>query len=512
MFKEMNLVLKNFRKIDIRIASCYPNVYKTAMSSLGYNIIYDMLNSREDSYCERVIYPSFKSLETNSPLIDFDVISFTIQYEEDYFNVLKMLKSANIPLKKDERDDSYPLIIAGGPCITANPIPMLDFIDLAIIGEAEAVFPEFFNKFYEIKDSSNKKRIFDELKEVNGVFREDEKNRIMIVKDMDEACHPTKFIVTKTDDKDLKPVFGDSILLGVSRGCSRGCRFCMSGYLYRPLRETSLKKLLDVCEKSRELTGFNKVSLVGASVSDYSKIDELSSNLLEMGFQISTPSLRIESITDEYLKNIAKSGIKSITLAPESTYNIRRSLNKNISDELLVDTIKNALKYDFNIKLYLLIGCPKEDLVELTKFINEISSLAKNIKFSVNPLIPKPHTPLQWNSFDLKSIKEKIKYIQKNSINKQIKFESPRMSLVQYVLSNKGREISPLIEKSAYRKVPIAEWKKYSKGYEISDELPWNNINSGLTDDFLKLEKENIEKKILRPWCETDGCYNCGAC
>lgn len=521
MFKEKNVVLKNFRKVDIRVASCYPNIYRTAMSSLGYAIIYDMLNNMDDVYCERVIYPSVKSIETNSPLSDFDIISFTVQYEEDYFNILKMLKSANIPLRKDDRGDNHPLIIAGGPCITSNPLPMSPFIDLAIIGEAELILPKLINKTIENKNNKipiKKDLLIDDLLSIHGIFRKGHKTKKMIVSNMKDAWHPTKFIVTETDEKDFIPVFGDSILLEVSRGCTRGCRFCMAGYMYRPQRETPLNKLIDICEKSREETGFNKVSLIGAAVSDYSNIDKLSSNLMEMGFHVSTPSLRIESITDELLSSVVKSGIKSITLAPESTQRIRNSLNKNIEDDLIIETIKKSLDFELSVKLYFIIANPFEeekDLEELKEFMLKIRSLTNNpykIKFSVNPLIPKPHTPLQWEGFDLKSVKNKIKFIKNNVKNTQIKFESPKKSLIQYVLSCKGDEISNLIENSVNTNVPISQWNKFSKGYELESKLPWNDINIGIKKDFLLKERENLIKSINTPWCNENPCYKCGSC
>ncbi|MDR2966814.1 MAG: radical SAM protein [Methanobacteriaceae archaeon] len=561
MIYEENIIQKNPLKVDIRFASVYPNVYRTAMSSLGYQIIYGMVNDREDSWCERVIYPNTRSIESNSPLKDFDIISFSLQYEQDYFNCLKMLDEGEIPLKRKYRDKSYPLIIAGGPCASSNPLPISDFIDIFIIGEAEAILNKFLDKFLEIKKKNqfkkekkylkinnynktqkkdkylktNNKNLYNIEKinylnsflDIKGIYISEYDNHVekAIVSNMDEAYHITKPIITKTKNKKYLPVFGNSILLNVSRGCTRGCRFCMAGYMYRPLRETSLNKLIWVAEEARKSTGIEKVSLIGAAVSDYSKIDEIINELLNRKFQISTPSLRIESITPKSLANLKESGTKTITIAPESTYNIRKSLNKDISDEKIVEVVKNAFEFGFNIKLYFLIGLNdvKEDVQDLAIYIKYLNSLNqkiakspsnynRSIKFSINPLIPKPHTPLQWEGYDTKDIKFKINYLKSQLKEVAIKFDSPKMGLIQYVLSCKGSEIGKLLEESRKKKIAMKEWKKYGSSYSLEDELPWKNIDLGLNPNFLKKEREKLLANENTPWCEENPCYGCGSC
>ena len=243
MLMEQNVVIKNPRKVDLRFASCYPNLYKAAMSSLGFHIIYDFLNSREDVYCERVVYPYVESLESNTKLADFDIVSFSLQYEPDYFNVLKMLNNAGIEVRKENRNKDDPFIIAGGPCASSNPLPMSKFIDLFIIGEAEVILDEVLDLYMELDDPRKEIEAFLDIK---GVYVPDNHVKMAIVENMDDACHPVRQIVSKTDDKKFIPAFGDAFLLGVSRGCTRGCRFCMAGCLYRPRRETSLKKLFKI--------------------------------------------------------------------------------------------------------------------------------------------------------------------------------------------------------------------------------------------------------------------------
>ena len=597
MFKEKNIIIKNPLKADIRFGLVYPNVYKTAMSSLGYQIIYNYINEREDTYSERIIYPSTRSLETNSPLSDFDIVSFSLQYEQDYFHVLEILREADIPLRREDRTSDDPLIIAGGPCASANPLPLSDFIDIFVVGEAEAVLYDFLDMYSslnlskkrgksknnnDIKVNSNGQGIDDDkmdlspFLDIEGLYISEFNNETNIVlsEDMESIYHLTCPIVTETDDKDFIPAFSNSILLNVSRACTRGCRFCMSSYMYRPLRETNLDDLFSIAEEARENTGLNKISLIGAAVSDYSRINDLTEGLKERGFQVSTPSMRIESITRETLTALKSSGLKTLTIAPESIYSLRRRINKDIKDEEVLRVISDAVELGFNIKLYFLIGLPYEsedDIEELANMMKQIDSMKYNIdsnstssiklndnsiksisnsasendalssaakskksgkkdkktksrkdksrkkpkvsiSFSVNPVIPKPHTPLQWEAYDMKEIKSKIKYLKKSLKGLDIKFDSAKMGLIQYVLSCGDKDIGDLIERSLNEKISIREWGENAPSYDLEDELPWDSINVSVSKEFLKSEYEKIKTGEQTPWCEDGICYNCGAC
>ena len=424
MLCEKNIFKKDYKQVDLRFALAYPNVYRTAMSSLGYTILYNCINEREDTWCERIIFPSTNSIESNTPSKYFDILSFSLQFEEDYFNLLKMLKDAQIPLKRSERGDEDPLIIAGGPCATANPMPLSDYIDMFIIGEGENVINELIDIYL-----SNPDKGLEKFLKVDGVYipEFDNETKIAIIEDLNETYHVTYPIVSEGDVADDMSVFNNSIMLNVSRGCTRGCRFCMAGYLYRPMRQCDHRKLIDIALENRKNSGLNKVTLIGAAVSDYSNLDDLIDGLVDglesEGFQISTPSLRIESISRNTLETLKKSGLKTITLAPESTSNLRKVINKHILEEQIFTVIKNAVDLDFNIKLYFLIGIPGEsmedihDLCEYMKKIAEMHYNPKKVKFSVNPVIPKPHTPLQWEGYDFKDVKKKIRYIQKEMKN-----------------------------------------------------------------------------------------------
>ncbi|MBR3112089.1 MAG: radical SAM protein [Methanobrevibacter sp.] len=515
MLYEKNIFKKNIKNIDIHLGLAYPNIYRTAMSSLGYNILYNHLNEREDTWCERIIFPSINSIESNTPSRYFDIISFTLQFEEDYFNVLKMLKSAEIPLKREDRTDDDPLIIAGGPCATANPQPLSDYIDMFIIGEGEYVVDEILDRHLQTEDKNLEKFL-----DIPGVYIPEygNKAKIRIVEDMNHAYHITQPVISQSDDDEHQTIFNNSIMLNVSRGCTRGCRFCMSSYLYRPMRQTDYKKLIDIAIKNRENTGLNKITLIGAAVSDYQDLEKLIHGLEDENFQISTPSLRIESITKETLQSLKNSGLKTITLAPESIPKLRKVINKDILEEEIFTVIENAVELDFKIKLYFLIGIPGEsmdDIEELCRYMKKIANMhynIKNVKFSVNPIIPKPHTPLQWEPYNFKDIKKKTRYIKKEMRKYNIKCESPKKGLIQYILSCGNRSIGAIIEKSLEKQVTLKEWREAIPNYNLDDELPWSNIDVGVNEKFLKIENRRLRNLKQTPWCETSPCYNCGAC
>lgn len=518
MFLEHNVMVKDPLKVDVRFASCYPNFYRSAMSSLGFHIIYDFLNHHEDVYCERVVYPFGKSLETSSHLKDFDVVGFSLQYEQDYPHVLEMLRKGGLNVRKEDRNPDDPLIIAGGPCASSNPIPMTSFIDLFIVGEAEAILPDFLNV---LRQLDNPRQEIEAFSDLDGVFTPDkiqEKIRLVKVEDMNDAWRPVRQVFPETDRQELIPAFGRSFLLEVSRGCARGCRFCMAGCLYRPRREVDIKTLIKTAEVGRELTGLNKIALIGAAVSDHSHMEELCHELLENDFQVTTPSLRIESISKNLLESLKESGLRTITIAPESTWKLRKVVNKPIDDNDIVTKMETAFKMNLNVKLYFLVGLPTEthdDLEDMVNLIKDLQSMAPHkdsLRISVNPFIPKPHTPFQWAEFDLEDVKVKTKYLKKNLKIRHFKVENPNKSLIQYVLSMGNSNLDSIIEKTSNEKVPIGEWKKINIHWKLKSQLPWKDIDVGVKDEFLKNEYKKALKGDLTPWCETFGCYECGAC
>jgi radical SAM superfamily enzyme YgiQ (UPF0313 family) len=515
MLLEHNVVVKDPLKIGLRFASCYPNLYRSAMSSLGFHIIYDLLNHQDDVYCERVVYPYGKSLETGSPLKDFDVVGFSLQYEQDYPHVLEMLREGGLKVRKGDRSSDDPLIIAGGPCASSNPLPMSDFIDLFLVGDGEVILPDFLDKLSQL---DNPRKEIDELLDVEGVYIPGNKVNLVQVDDMCDAWRPVRQVFPETDNKELIPAFGKSFLLEVSRGCARGCRFCMAGCLYRPRREVDFKTIIQTAEDGREATGFEKIALIGGAVSDYSRIEELCQELLERDFQVTTPSLRIESISRDLLESLKESGLRTITIAPESTWRLRQVVNKPINDDDIRQTMETAFDLKLNVKLYFLVGLPTEtyndmeDLVNLMRDLEVMSPHRDSLRISINPFIPKPHTPFQWTEFNLKDIKARVKYLKKHNKNRHFKVENPNKSLAQYILSVGGTELSDIIEESSKRRIPLGEWKKLIPNLNFGAELPWKDINVGINDEFLEDEYKQALKGDLTPWCETFGCYNCGSC
>ncbi|MDD3754799.1 MAG: radical SAM protein, partial [Methanobacterium sp.] len=478
MFLEHNVMVKDPLKADVRFASCYPNFYRSAMSSLGFHIIYDFLNHQEDIYCERVVYPYGRSLETGSPLKDFDVVGFSLQYEQDYPHVLEMLREGGLNPRKEDRRPDDPLVIAGGPCASSNPMPMTSFIDLFVLGEAEAIFPEFLDILRQLNNPRQEIGAFSGLE---GVFIPDMvqgKVRLVKVEDMDDAWRPVRQVFPETDNKELIPAFGKSFLLEVSRGCARGCRFCMAGCIYRPRREVDIKTLIWTAEKGRELTGLDKIALIGAAVSDYSQIEELCHELLENGFQVTTPSLRVESISKNLLESLKESGLRTITIAPESTWKLRKVANKSITDNDIIAKMETAFKMNLNVKLYFMIGLPTEthdDIEDMVNLIRDLQNMAPHpdsLRISVNPFIPKPHTPFQWAEFDLEDVKVKTNYLKKNLKNWRFKVENPNKSLIQYILSMGNSNLASIIEKTSNEKVPIGEWKKVNVHWKLKSQLP----------------------------------------
>ena len=293
----------------------------------------------------------------------------------------------------------------------------------------------------------------------------------------------------------------------------------MSTYLYRPKREAQKETLINYCKQIREKFKLNKITLIGAAVSDYTKINELINELETENFQVSVPSMRIESITENTLKKLKKTGLKTLTIAPETIPLLRKKINKEIPDKIIFNLIEKATQLGFNIKYYFLIGIPnetQEDIKNLTQYIKKIDEMKKNknvkMTFSINPIVPKPHTPLQWTKYDFKTNKKKIKYMKKELKNINVKFSSARLGLIQYILSCGDENVGKLIEKTIHKKVSTKEWIQESPEYQIEDTLPWDKINVQVNKKFLKKEYEKLLNNQTTPWCEENACYNCGAC
>lgn len=469
---EANIIKKDWRKVELKIALCYPNVYRVGMTGLTLQLLYALFNSREDILCERFFLPIREepvlSLESRQPIEKFDILAFTFQYEEDYFNALKILLNTHVKVKKEERNFE-PLIIAGGPCVTENPFPLRDFIDLFLIGEIEPIFDEFIE---ELKISIKEKTI-DNFENRPGYFTSDSAERVYI-KDLDDAPHPLAQIMPNVKDPSLyMPVWGRTFTVEAVRGCPRACKFCLVKQIATPLRERSLSKLEEIISDGVKFTGASKVSIVGAGVAYYSKLEELCEYVVDdLRLQVSLPSLDAEILGERLIKLLVKGGERTLTLAPETgSERLRGKLGKKVDDEKILDTAKASLNHGMkNLKLYYMIGVPGEtrkDLRMITQLSRKIANLGfgrGSIRLSVNPLIPKPHTP--FHLYRLKSVdylKEALAEIRKNlKSDRRIYVESLNLkhAEIQAVLSIGGPELGSIILNASSYGGSVAGWRK----------------------------------------------------
>ncbi len=479
---ERNVVFKDFKN-KTRVALVYPNLYTVGMANLGFQIVYDLLNSLENVYCERFFLDFDRSLETNSRLGDFDIIAFSWQFELDALNILKILHRNGIPLRREERKQ---LVVVGGPC-AVNPYPLKKFIDAFLIGEAEANLIPFIERF-------DKKNI-ECFSDVEGAYISalDNPAKRAYLKNLN-SYHPVVQVMSP------EAAFGETFLLEVSRGCSRGCRFCMSGYIFRPPRERSLENLKEIVNRGIKANNPKKITLLGASVSDYSQIDELCRFLLEKNLQISIPSLRADNLTTAIVDAMVKSGQKSLTLAPESNERLRAVMNKKLSDEQVSSAVNLAFEHGVEkIKLYFMIGTPGEKLEDIHDVINLVKKMRGNLRLSINPFVPKPHTPFQWFGFeDIASLNKKKKMLQKL---RNCSFEDFKECFLQATIARGDEQLSGIIEKAfyygsgmgafrrAFREEGV-EFTRYVRERALDEEFPWDKIDAGAGKEYLRREYE----------------------
>jgi len=485
VIREINVIKKHFRHGMIKVAIVYPNVYEAMVSSLFINLAYYLLNSYDHIIAERFVLsnpfgeePIPRSIESGMPLNDFDVILFSVHYEPDYVNIIRMLQAAKIEPLREKRKNK--LVIVGGPPLIANPEPLAEIADIIVIGEFESTYEKLieFDK--------------DLLKSEDG-FYVTERGKSEIVKrnwveDLDSAFYPVKQIIPL----DVEPVYGKSFLLETSRGCARACRFCMEGHIFLPKRDRSLNKIKEIVSKGLVLNNVDKVTILSLSYFDHSHSEEILEYLInEMKVKISVPSLRADSLNMERIELIARGGQKSLTIAPETgTLRLGKMINKIIPLDMTTEIAKVAKKLNFDhLKLYFMIGLPGETIDDIHALINYVKSISKiiNVKITITPFIPKPHTPFQWVGMrSLEEIKSKISLIKKQI--KNVNFYDEKWALIQASLSLGNRELSKVLIKWASYGGGLAGWRKATKdfdlsyvfkGWNIKDELPWSHINLG---------------------------------
>ncbi|MBS7643388.1 radical SAM protein [Candidatus Bathyarchaeota archaeon] len=472
---EINTIVKDWRRVDLRIALCYPNIYRVGMTGLSVQLLYALFNAHENVVCERFFLPTggeqIVSLESGQLLKKFDVVAFTLQYEEDYVNVVRMLLESGIEPRAEQRKLEDPIVIGGGPCASGNPLPLSDFFDLFFIGEIEPVLGQLIDSLR----GASRKRIAD-FADLPGVYLPTlptRRAKRVWVEYLDEAPHPVAQIIPMVDEKSpYMPIFGKSFALEAVRGCGRRCRFCLIGFTGQPKRERSLKKLREIIEEGIRYTPVRKIALIGAGLSDYSRLEELCEMIISRGLEISISSLRIESITESLANLLVKGGQRTLTFAPEAgTPRLREAIGKRVSDEAIIDAARIALQTGFrNIKLYFMIGLPGETLgdveaiVELTRRIADQGFGLRSVRISVNPFVPKPHTPFQWEPYaGVEYLRECMKLIRRRlASDRRIEIEGvdPRNAQIQALLSLGDRKVGRAIEIVARLGNSLGAWRR----------------------------------------------------
>ncbi len=545
------------------VALAYPNSYFVGMSNLGLHIIYELLNKRSDTACERVFLPERKSIEryenTRTPLMSvenqlplqqFAMIAFVLSFEMDYFNVVKMLELGKIRVRAAERGDMDPLVIAGGPCATFNPEPLSAVIDAFVIGEGEVIMPALMDVFYQARgEGLSRAEMLQRLAKVPGVYvpslyehRYGEDGRLLAITPGQNV--PAKVSRQWLQDLDAYPAHTvvrtentefNFYLIETARGCGRHCRFCMAGYCFRRPRNRSLSV---VTREVKDALQYKKrIGLMGAAISDYPEINELCKDILGEGLSMSVASFRADSVTQELVDSLAESGLKTLTMAPEAgSSRMRAIINKGIEEEHLFNAMDMGLAAGIrHFRLYIMIGLPFEqdedveaivDLAGRLKDYMEDHGSKGTLTLSVNPFIPKPFTPFQWLPMADKKYVEKAAKTLTQGLRKRkniiVGVESPKEAYIQGVLARGDRQVGEALLracenggskafKRAMKECGLA-MDDYLYRERGADELfPWESLDMGFTREYIYQEMKKAAE--LKPTIQCfDGCHRCGVC
>ena len=507
--REQGTIIKDWGG-KIPIALIYPNSYYLGMSNLGLHTIYRLLNSYSEIVCERAFWEKDAnqtlSIESQRPLSDFAVLAFTISYELDYFNVVSILKASDIPLYAADRDERHPLIIAGGPCIIANPMPLSPFFDCLCIGEAEPILPAMLPILVE-GITGQRSDLLKALAALPGAYVPRYYSGAPVVRQWAKSLDdfPVTSVIL-TPDTEL----GDLYLIEVERGCNWACRFCLVSNAFSPMRYRSLDNLIDQARLGLKYR--KRIGLVGAAVSDHPRIEELLIKLRQMGAEMSISSLRMKPLSRIVLGEMAKGGARTIALAPEAgSQRLRQVIKKGISEEDVLESVGKVAEQGIKqLKLYFMIGLPTEtdkdidEIIDLTlkcKNILDRQRTGCRIVLNIAPFVPKAGTPFQWLPMAKPSIlNHRLSLLKRNLAPKGItlKCESVAWSQVQAVLARGDTKLAEVL--ANIEEVSLSGWRKavekshldidfYAhQRWDTTQKLPWAVIDSGTKSEKLKLE------------------------
>jgi len=577
---EINQIKKDPDSVRLRFALAFPDLYEIGTSHFGMQILYHILNAQADIAAERVFAPGIDmearlrsaglplfTLESRRPLNRFDIIGFSLLYELNYTNMLTILELAGIPFYAAQRDNAHPIIIAGGPC-TCNPEPVADFFDAIIVGDGETVILQLAQTWMDCNQNTrpDKEALLKRWSRIEGVYipaffepQYDDCGFQTLVPRYPDYTHVTRTIVADLDqvpfpEKPIvpygKPVH-DRLRLEVARGCTRGCRFCQAGMIYRPVRERSPESLLALGDQSLKATGYEDISLLSLSTGDYGCIvplmERLMSRFAAENVAVSLPSLRAGTLTPELMKLIKTVRKTGFTIAPEAgSQRLRDVINKNISETEILATVKDAFDLGWQvIKLYFMIGLPTETaedlkaLVDLVKALRKIKRPPKSrgqINVSLATFIPKPHTPFQWApQLALTESEDRIKRVQDQMklSGIQFKWQNPKVSRLEGVWARGDRKLSRLLVAAYNKGCKFDGWSDHfrfdlwesaldeegvdpdfytTRARDVCEPLPWDHINTQLTKTFLSDEWENAHQGVYTADCRVDDCNECGVC
>lgn len=547
---ELNSVIKDANKVDIRYAFCFPDIYEIGMSHLGMKILYGLVNEREDAWCERVFAPDIDmeeqmrkhnvplfALESGDYIKDFDMIGFTLMYELCYTNVLNMLDLAGIPLYSKDRTELSPIICVGGPC-ACNPEPIADFVDIVFLGDGEESTNAVIDLLKECKkNGASKQEFLLKAKDITGVYvpsfykdsyNDDgtlkelvpindapEKVKKSIVSDMNKCYYPKEFVVP------FISIVHDRAVEEIFRGCIRGCRFCQAGFIYRPIREKSVETINAQSKALIESTGYDELSLCSLSTSDHSQVNEMLTSLIDWTVKdkinLSLPSLRVDNFSDDLVDKLNKVRKSGLTFAPEAgTQRLRDVINKNVTEEEVIKTCTKAFDNGWTtVKLYFMMGLPTETMEDIEGIANlgmdvlhafynnpnRQKGTGLQVNISCSSFIPKPFTPFQWEPEDtMESLKAKQKHLLESIPSKKIKvsYHETPTSLLEGVLARGDRRLSAVLY-SAYKKgCKFDSWDEHFKFDAWMEAFEENNL-----DPYFYTQRRRDFSEVL-PWDHLD--------